>query len=139
MKKTTFFLASAVVVLVASGCQNHVITDQCFKESPQLLYPQPGATGIADPHLQLWFGSPGDPSPIFFRPVMTPIGGGQSVRGGTYSSPSPGPLPSGAATPRPNDQVFVSAIPTFAPATTYNVTIASQGCAAGGVGTFSTK
>src|ERR1022692_3339991 len=87
-KTTCFVLVTAAVVTLASGCQNRVITDQCFKVPPQLLYPQPGATGIADPHLQLWFGSPGDPSPIFFRPVISPNGGGQSVRGGAYSSPS---------------------------------------------------
>jgi hypothetical protein len=131
------FLVSAAVAIFASGCRGMV--EGCIAVAgPELLYPRPGATGIADPRLVLWFGSNGDPSPGFSRPLISPNGGGPSVRGGAYSSPSPGPLPSGAATPRPNEQVVVSAIPTYAPATTYDVVITGS-CGSGSVGTFSTK
>jgi hypothetical protein len=136
-KTACFFMSSMAVVLFASGCRS--MSEGCTAVAgPEILYPQPGATGIADPHLVLWFASNGDPSPSFSRPVISPNGGGQAVRGGAYASPSPGPLPSGAATPRPDEQVFVSAIPTYAPATTYNVII-TGGCGSGSVGTFSTK
>jgi len=136
--KLVWFLGiSAIVTISASGCRSMV--EGCTAvRGPELLYPRPGATGIADPHLALWFGSNGDPSSSFSRPVISPEGGGPSVRGGAYSSPSPGPLPSGAATPQPNEQVFVSTIPMYAPATTYNVIITGS-CGSGSAGTFSTK
>src|ERR1700688_1377412 len=74
VKKTTFFLVVAAVVIFASGCRNGAVEGCTAPQGPSLLYPRPGATGIADTRLVLWFGSNGDPSPFYSRPVIAPNG-----------------------------------------------------------------
>ena len=122
------FLGSCKGASPATGCAG--------VKPPTLLYPQPGATGVADGHLTLFFGYPRNPDIAFGKPRLT-SNGGVPIVGGPFSTPSPGPLPPGSATPAPGDQVFVSAIPTYAPATTYSVVL-PRACGPGNVGSFST-
>ena len=96
---------------------------------PHLLYPQSGATGIAQSQLQLYFGYPSTPAVAFAPPVLRPNGTGAAITGSAYALSAPGSLPSGAATPAPSEQVFVSAIASYAAGTTYSVTINSVACA----------
>jgi hypothetical protein len=116
------------------------VTGQCTGVSPpHLLYPQNGATGIAQANLQLYFGYPSNPGTAFAPPVLTPANAGSPTTGGPYALDSAGALPSGAATPSPGDQVDTSAISSLATGTTYTVTIAGTVCAGTyTLGTFST-
>jgi hypothetical protein len=122
------FLGSCKGASSLSGCAG--------VRPPTLLCPQPGATGIAEGHLTLFFGYPRNPDIAFGKPRLISHGRAPII-GGPYSTPSPGPLPPGAASPPPGDQVFVSAIPTYAPTTTYAVSLPYV-CGPSNVGSFST-
>ena len=133
--KNVILVAIAAKILTACGSAN---PSGCSPISPpRLLYPKPGATGIADGHLALWFGYPVSPAVAFSRPRISSAGA--TIVGGAYATPSPGPLPPGAASPAPNDQVFVSSVASYTPATTYSVVLGRSACVSEVVGTFKTK
>jgi len=123
---------SATSQVPLGGCAA-VLTPQV-----QLLYPQPGATGIPSPNLHIYVGSVANPSPPFNPPVLT-AANGSTITGTAFAPPSPEPTPMGSATPQPNDQEFVSAFSTLASATTYTVTLSTACSGTMTLGSFTTQ
>ena len=140
MPKFGLGFAAIILSIAATACGHIGISSCAAPQGPQLLFPNLGATGIVGANLTLYFAYGGNPAASgFSRPRIVPSGGGPTVVGGPYAVPSPGPLPPGSATPQPGfDQVFVSTLPTAAPATTYSVVVIGE-CGSGSLGTFSTQ
>lgn len=142
------FLPAAVFLagLLVAGCSASstvgspgTVLSSCLSvEPPVLLYPAPGATGIRQSRLQLYFGYPQNPGVSFAPPELTPSSG-LAIVAGPYASPSPGPFPPGMATVPNGDQVFVSNVPGYESGTTYTVSVKSDTCGQGfPLGSFGT-
>lgn len=132
--KKLIVLSAALIACVLTACagSNAVPTNtnsQCTGVAPPaLLYPAPGATGIAAGNLTLYLGYPINPLPGFSVPTIVPSNGGASITGNVYTSPSPGPTPTGSLPLPSGDQEFVSSFAASSPGTTYAVNVTNAAC-----------
>lgn len=145
LSRTATFCVLALASARLAGCSNsdgYACPQWVAPPNAQLLYPEPGATGV--PHsfgILVFAGGVGE-SPA-------PIGLGVGTLPDISTSPTalPSPLPSPAATPMnygaPLLQIFAVTVPALEAGRTYNVFApAASGCRGNfeqAVGSFSTR
>lgn len=95
----------------SSGCQ------AIAPPPPQMTYPQPGATGVADGNFTMTFAYTTNPAALWSVPLLS-ASGASSINGGAYTTIL-APVDPGSS------GSYGSQIPALQKATTYSVTMIS--------------